>query len=177
MSSISLDACQIKIATNDECSQIINMLKEVAQWMKDKGIDQWQFLLQGGDDEEIKQAVANNDTYIILKNKEIIATFTLSSKQTDWDIHIFGDDTLSNSLYLHRLAVTPKYMKKGIGKNILNWIHENINSDKKFLKLDCVANNTKLNNFYKNNCFEHIGITDGHSKFQICINKGIKESC
>ncbi|TQR21389.1 GNAT family N-acetyltransferase [Psychrobacillus vulpis] len=145
------------------------MLKEVAQWMKDSGIKQWEFLLRGGDDEEIKQAVSNNVTYIIIKDKEIIATFTLSSKQSEWDNHIFGEDRLSNSLYLHRLAITPKFMKKGIGKSILHWILENINTDKELIKLDCVANNTKLNDFYKNNGFELIGIKDGHSKFQVCI--------
>ena len=135
MNSNSLDAFQIKLATNNESSQIIRMLKEVAQWMKDKEIDQWQFLLQGGDDEEIKQAVVNTETYIIIKDKEIIGTFTLSSKQTEWDIHIFGEDILSNSLYLHRLAVKPQYMKKGIGKSILKWIQENFRSDKDFLKV------------------------------------------
>lgn len=62
-------------------------------------------------------------------------------------------------------------MKNGIGKNILIWIQENTKSDKEYLKLDCIVNNIKLNNFYKNNGFEHFGITDGHSKFQKNIKK------
>lgn len=161
---------EIKIATNHDSSVIIAMLKQVAQWMKDNDINQWRFLLDGGEDEEIKQAIINQETYIVLKDKNIVATFTLLSKQSEWDGHIWGSDISSKSLYLHRLAITPTYMKKGIGKSILTWIQENA-SEKEYLKLDCVTDNTKLNNFYKCNDFELIGVTDGHSKYQKNIKK------
>ncbi|MGG1190970.1 N-acetyltransferase [Solibacillus isronensis] len=61
-------------------------------------------------------------------------------------------------------------MNKGIGKSILMWIQEYV-SDKELLKLDCVAANVKLNNFYVGNGFEFIGVTDGHSKYQKLIKK------
>ncbi|PEE44839.1 GNAT family N-acetyltransferase [Bacillus pseudomycoides] len=165
----TLECYQIRTAHSDESTLIIHMLKEIAQWLKKKGINQWQYLLEGGDDEEIIQAIKNKNTYIVLKDNEMIATFTLSSIQSEWDRHIFGEEIISNSLYLHRLAVIPKYMKRGIGKNILIWIQEHMENDKEYLKLDCVTNNIKLNNFYKNNGFEYVGVTDGHSKFQKCM--------
>jgi len=156
---------EIKIAAIEESSAIIKMLKQLAQWMKENDINQWRYLLDGGDDEEIKQAIVNQETYIVLEDKDIIATFSLSSKQSEWDRQLWGNDTTLSSLYLHRLAIIPAYMKKGIGKSILKWIQENM-SDKEVLKLDCVADNVKLNNFYKCNGFEFIGVTDGHSKYQ-----------
>ena len=119
----------IKIAANEDSGKIIKMLKELAQWMKDHEINQWRFLLEGGDDEEIKQAISNQETYIVLKDNEIVATFTLSSKQSEWDRHIWGDDISTDSLYLHRLAIIPAYMKKGMGRRILAWIQNN-GSDK-----------------------------------------------
>ncbi len=166
----NVDGFTIKIATNDDSSEIIKMLKRIAQWLKDNEINQWRYLLDGGDDEEIKQSIHNQETYIVLKDKEIVATFTLLAKQSEWDRHIWGSDHSSESLYLHRIAVIPEYMKKGVGKSILTWIKDNVN-DKKYLKLDCVAENSKLNYFYKNNGFELIGITDGHSKYQKKINQ------
>ena len=156
----------IKLASNEDSHEVILLLKDVAQWMKDKGINQWQYLLAGGDDEEIKQAVSNNDTYLVLKDTEIIATFTLSSLQSEWDQYIFGKDELLDSLYLHRLAVIPKYMNQGIGRKILNSIQDCLEWYEKYIKLDCVASNSKLNDFYINNGFEHIGIIDGHNKFR-----------
>ncbi|MFC7686634.1 GNAT family N-acetyltransferase [Ureibacillus sp. GCM10028918] len=159
---------EVKIAANHDSRVIIKMLKQIAQWMKDNDINQWRFLLDGGDDKEIEQAIINQETYIVLKDKDIVATFTLLSKPSEWDRHIWGSDISSNSLYLHRLAIIPAYMKKGIGKSILTWIQGNV-IDKEFLKLDCVADNVKLNNFYKCNEFELVGITDGHSKYQKSI--------
>ena len=49
---------------------------------------------------------------------------------------------------------------------MLQWIEENIQHDKEFLKLDCVGHNLTLNDFYKRCGFEFIGSTDGHSMFQ-----------
>lgn len=155
----------IKIATHEDSSKVISMLKQIAKWMKDNDINQWRFLLDGGDDEEINQAIANQETYIVLNGNETVATFTLLSKQSEWDIHIWGEDSTSNSLYLHRLAINPSYMNRGLGRRILAWIEDNA-TDIEYLRLDCVAENPKLNSFYKNNEFDLVDITDGHSKYQ-----------
>jgi ribosomal protein S18 acetylase RimI-like enzyme len=157
----------ISKASSSEEKQVINMLKQIAQWMKNHGINQWQFLLDGGDDEEIKEAVAKGNTYLLKKGNEIIGTFTLSDCQSEWDEHIFGKEELSNSLYLHRLAVLPQYMNQNLGTEVLTWIYTHFNSRKEYLKLDCVAQNTKLNHFYRSNGFTYIGETDGHSKYEM----------
>jgi GNAT superfamily N-acetyltransferase len=161
---------KIKIATNEDSRKIIKMLKQIALWMKANEINQWRFLLEGGDDEEIEQSISNQETYLVMKDNDIVATFTLLSIQSEWDRHIWGDDSTSKSLYLHRLAIIPTYMKKGIGRSILAWVQNNV-SDKEYLKLDCVADNIKLNNFYTNNKFELVGLTNGHSKYQKFIKK------
>jgi GNAT superfamily N-acetyltransferase len=161
-----LNSYQIKIASEAESGQLMDMLKEVAMWIQSQGIDQWQYLLEGGDDDEIKQAISKGNTYLVTKDDELAATFTLSSEQNDWDQHIFGEEANHDSLYLHRLAVKPKFMKKCLGAAVIKWIDEEITTDKQYLKLDCVENNPKLNAFYKNNGFERIGVTDGHSKYR-----------
>ena len=166
MTSTTSNDFDIKLASNEDTTIIITLLKEVAQWLKDKDIDQWGYLLNGGDDDEIKDAISNGDTYLVLKEDIVIGTFTISSQQSDWDIHIFGEDLLQNSLYLHRLAITPTNMGLGIARKILHDMPCFITNEKEYIKLDCVANNAKLNNFYKSNDFEYIGITDGHSKYQ-----------
>jgi len=117
------------------------------------------------DDEEIKQAISNQFTYMILEGDHLIGAFTLSPIQSEWDIHIFGVEDVADSLYLHRLAITPRYIGRGIGKNMFQWIHENIQTDKIYLKLDYMAHNTKLNQFYQNTRFGKIGETDSHSKY------------
>lgn len=162
---------EVKKATVLESDKVISLLKDIAQWMRDKGIQQWGYLLEGGDDEEIRQAIMDQHTFIVLANNEIIATFTLSPDQSEWDRHIFEIDATHDSLYLHRLAVKPKYMNFGVGKNLMKWIQENHHSNKTYLKLDCVADNARLNQFYRENGFEYVGETDKHSKYEKILQR------
>ncbi|WP_242275666.1 GNAT family N-acetyltransferase [Bacillus cereus group sp. BfR-BA-01445] len=156
----------IRTATEEESDNIITLLKEVAQWLQHKEVDQWQYLLGGEATDEILEGIREKYTYVITKEDEIIGTVTVSPKQNEWDEHIFGKEEVSNSLYIHRFAVKRKYKGNGIGEWILRWIEENVKHDKEFLKLDCVGHNRILNDFYKRNGFEYVGSTEGLSKFQ-----------
>lgn len=157
--------CQIRLAKEEEGRQVIDLLKEAAAWIQKQGIDQWQYLLDGGEDLEIIKSITEKGTYVMVNDEGIIATFTLYLEQNDWDKHIWGEMP-KDSIYLHRLAVKPSYMKNGIGKEIFNWIEDNIQTDKKYLKLDCVAGNKKLNKFYQTSGFEFLGVSNDHSKYQ-----------
>ena len=160
---------KIRTATEEESDNIITLLKEVAQWLQHKEVDQWQYLL-GEATAEILEGIREKYTYVVTKEDEIIGTVTVSPKQNEWDEYIFGKEEVSNSLYIHRFAVKRKYKGNGIGEWILQWIEENVQHDKEFLKLDCVGHNCTLNDFYKKNDFDYVGSTDGFSKFQ---KKGI----
>lgn len=149
-----------------ESDSIITLLKEVAEWLQHKEVDQWQYLLGGEAKAEILEGIREKYTYVVMKEDEIVGTVTVSPKQNKWDECIFGKEEVSDSLYIHRFAVKRKYKGNGIGEWILQWIDENVHCDKEFLKLDCVGHNRTLNDFYKRNGFEYVGSTEGLSKFQ-----------
>ena len=166
-----MNAYEIRKAAIGEASTVIALLKEAAAWLQKNDINQWGFLLEGGEDEEIRQAIKDNATYVACQNDEIIATFTLYSQQSEWDQHVWETEENSGVLYLHRLAVRPQFMKSGIGKEILKRIDEN---QDKTIRLDCVANNPKLCTYYEENGFTLMGTTaDGHCKFQKVYREGI----
>lgn len=154
---------QIQKATKDNVEAIIQLLKDVAAWLKVKEVNQWGFLLAGGEDEEIRQAILDGATYAVWLNGELIATFTLYESQSEWDQHIWGSEDHKNVLYLHRLAIRPAYMGKGIGQELFEWIEVNLD---KTIRLDCVLNHPKLRAFYTEHGFEEVGINDGHCKMQ-----------
>lgn len=161
---------KIRKAEEKEVATIIDLLKEVASWLRNNDINQWGFLLEGGEDGEITEAVINGDTYVACHDDEIIASVTLYSQKSEWDQHVWGTEDDPEALYLHRLAVRPQYMKNGIGKEILNWVDENL---KNTIRLDCVAHNPKLCAYYERNGYSLIGTTaDGHSKFQKLHEEG-----
>ncbi|PFP93102.1 GNAT family N-acetyltransferase [Bacillus cereus] len=156
----------IRIATEDQSDSIIILLKEVAQWLQHKEVDQWQYLLGGEATAEILECIREKYTYVVMKEDEIVGTVTASPKQNEWDEHIFGKEEVSNSLYIHRFAVKREYKGNRVGEWVLQWVDENVQHDKEYLKLDCVGHNQTLNGFYKRCGFEYIGSTDGLSKFQ-----------
>ncbi|CAM3987390.1 acetyltransferase [Bacillus luti] len=156
----------IRPATEEESDSIITLLKEVAQWLQHKEVDQWQYLLGGEATAEILEAIREKYTYVVMKEDEIVGTVTVSPTQNEWDEYIFGKEEVSDSLYIHRFAVKRKYKGNGIGEWMLRWIEENVQHDKGYLKLDCVGHNRILNDFYKRSGFEYVGSTDGLSKFQ-----------
>jgi GNAT superfamily N-acetyltransferase len=158
----------IRLAEPYESSHIIKLLRDTAHWIQEQGINQWSYLLDGGEDEEIVRCIENNQTYVVEKNGELTATFTLYPSQNEWDQEIWGHQE-ENAVYLHKLAVNSAYMKQGIGNVILSWISEAVRAD--LIRLDCVADNEKLNAFYKENGFELTGVTKGHSKFQKQVHK------
>lgn len=56
----------------------------------------------------------------------MVATFTLLLEQNEWDRHLWGDDSSSKSVYLHRLAVSFQNMKRGMGKSILDRVQNKV---------------------------------------------------
>ncbi|MFJ5768775.1 acetyltransferase [Psychrobacillus sp. NPDC093180] len=90
MCSNNIEGLEFKVANGRDISRIIEMLKQLAVWMKDNEINQWRFLLEGGDDEEIEQAINKQETYIVLKYDQLVATFTLLSTQMS-GISIVGE--------------------------------------------------------------------------------------
>lgn len=156
---------QIREAKIEESTAITELLRGTAKWIQEQGINQWQYLLEGGENEEIIRSIERNDTYVVLRNEDLIGTFTLYREQNEWDRQLWGEQP-ADSLYLHRLAFKPDEMGKGLGSSVFAWINKNLQSDKKYLRLDCVAHNQKLNEFYKRSGFEFLGITDDHSRYQ-----------
>lgn len=79
----------IRTATEEESDSIITLLKEVAEWLQHKEVDQWQYLLCGEATAEILEGIKEKYTYVVVKENEIVGTVTVSPKQNEWDERIF----------------------------------------------------------------------------------------
>ena len=161
---------QIRLAQKTEIKEIIQLLKDRASWLQSNGIDQWSYLLSGGEDFEIEQAILNNETYVAECNNKIIGTFTVSSVQSEWDLEIWGEKK-DQSLYLHRLAVKTECKGNGLGHKMIRWIEETLSDQSNYLRLDCVSKNPRLNQFYEEYGFTFLGSTDEFNKFEKRFNE------
>lgn len=156
----------ITIATGDEAEHVIGLLKETAEWLHANNIDQWSYLRGGGEDDEIREAINNQRTYVSRVDHKIVGTFTLYEEPSDWDTYIWGA-LQDDAVYLHRIAVIRDDKYKGLGAEILRWIERECTGlGKKYIRLDCVAGNETLNKYYQGAGFKKTGVNHDHCMYE-----------
>ncbi|WP_099156524.1 GNAT family N-acetyltransferase [Virgibacillus ndiopensis] len=169
------DQYSVRVAIKEDTDNVIQLLRNVAFWLEKKGIDQWEYLRNGGAEAEIKQDILAGTTYIVEDtSKNLVATFNLSPKQNDWDVAMWGERN-DNAYYLHRLAVNRDQHTNQVGKKLLGWIDDNIRIRDGFLRLDCIASNPVLNRYYLEAGYTFIGYAgegeDKLSKYEKSISR------
>lgn len=133
-------------------ASLMELFLETASWLQSKGLSQWRHFLDGYGHDDV-----------------LAGTVTISTSPDDWDKHIWKQSTITDSVFIHRLAVKRTFSGQGLGRDILRWMERELifPAGKKQIKLDCVANNKTLNEFYVHNGYAYMGSTeDGHSKYQ-----------
>lgn len=147
----------IKEATVEDVSTIKGILYDTAVWLNKKGSTQWAGLLKGEDVHNIQKAIEKKEVFLAYNKNEVIGTFALWDKQTQWDIDLWGPEKHSNYYYLHRIAVDRNCQGKSKGSILIEGAKKNaVNNHKKGIRLDCIASNDRLNSFYLNNDFQFV---------------------
>lgn len=157
-----MDDIVIKNASLEDVSTIKGILYDTAVWLNKKGSSQWAGLLKGEDVHNIQKAIEKKEVFVVYKDKELIGTFALWDKQTNWDIDLWGEDSNHNYYYLHRIAVDRNSKEKNKGSNLIEGAKSTaVENNKRGIRLDCIASNDYLNKFYKLNGFRFVKtITD-----------------
>lgn len=141
-----------RLALPEEASIVLNLLQESARWLNSKEIFQWRpeyFNL-----EQVNEFMTDgSDVYLAEINHEIVGTYTLT-----WsDSLIWEELDNTNSGYIHRFAVNRDFKGQNIGLLLLKSAEENIRQKgKTLIRLDCMADNLRLNQYYKDYGFQYI---------------------
>lgn len=147
----------IRNANKSDSETVIRIVRDSASWLIKKDIYQWEYYQSEEAAWEIRQGIKAGTTFLVEDSGgHAVAVFNLSPKQIELDISIWGERS-EQAYYLHRLAVDDNYHNKQIGKKILAWIKDNIDQYNGIFRLDCVANNPKLNQFYLDAGFSFVG--------------------
>lgn len=169
-SSINDDIYAFQANPEDE-KTIIELILQTARWLNSMGSTQWGGLLHGQDDHNLAGAIARGEVFIFRKagEKELAGSVILQQSPSEWDKRLWGEEATNKgiSIYLHRLVVNRHYSGKGFGSEIMSWTENGIRfAGKDRIRLDCIANNEKLNRFYKKCDYSYIGETDGFSIYE-----------
>ncbi len=161
-------SCELKVklqpATLTDFETIFDILYENAQWLEKRNIVQWPLWWLESQRDEIKESVAKGYFYRLEVESEtesevgnvIAAVVELrSSPEKVWQ-----DDTAA-ALYVHKLAIRRQYSDQQLGRKVLGLI-ERYSAQKNLncLRLDCVAHNLKLRQYYESYGFKLITEVD-----------------
>ncbi|WP_063795691.1 GNAT family N-acetyltransferase [Paenibacillus sp. Soil750] len=151
------DVFSIRKAQIEDLDDIQKLFVEAAQWIQlSKGFTQWR------EDSFTKTYVTSfihdQEVFVACQNGEIIGCFSIQWQYEE----IWGDLFHDDAGYVHRLVVARKYKGEGFGSRILTWSEDYIkNKGKGWLRLDCMADNPTLNDYYRSLGFLHRGRFDG----------------
>jgi GNAT superfamily N-acetyltransferase len=166
----------IRLAKSEDLGKVLELLVNAAGWLHTKGTKQWDYYLTNleGNKEEVAASIENESTYIVEKAGRAMATLSLESVPSEWDMDIWGEGAVDDVVYLHRLAVHRDFAGKGIGESLLDWAEGVVRaSGKKSIRFDCIASNEGLNRYYQQRypLKEVINIHGRHCKYEILLNK------
>lgn len=150
---------EFRKAIEEDCSSIMNIIKQAQAYFKEKGINQWQNNYPNL--ESIGMDIKNNNGYVLLKDNKVIGTtvFILDGEKTYENI--YEGEWLSSNQYgtIHRIAVDSQYKGLGTASIIIKNLEEmclsnGINS----IRVDTHEENLSMKRLLKKNGFKYCGI-------------------
>jgi Acetyltransferases len=147
---------RIRPASPEDARDVLAIWMSAAEWLRDRGIDQWnpsQFSLEAA-----AAAIRNSEVYLAELGHEAAGTYLLA-----WsDVLIWKELDNAESGYIHRLAVRRDLKGMGLGLRLLRHAERQIaGRGKRFIRLDCMADNERLNRYYRDAGYTRVGRSDG----------------
>jgi len=139
---------KIELAEINDINDIMKMIHDCANDLIGKNIFQWNEKYPSRD--IFLSDIEKKNLFILKNNSGIIGCIALSHEK---DIEYTDVKWLTKdykNLYLHRLAVDPKFQKKGIGKLLMDFAEDYARNNKFIsVRLDTFSKNERNNRFYK----------------------------
>lgn len=143
----------------DESEKALSLLRETAEWLKQSGSSQWSDVLDGEDRHGLVDAVRRGEVFFFHNElDELVGMVAAWQKATAWDQLLWKNHGLQqDAVYIHRLVVRPMYRGQAYGEQLLIALKSKFKASRTEIRLDCLASNAKLLQFYKNNGFKSVG--------------------
>lgn len=139
------------------------LMIDTASWLKSRGSSQWGDILEGKDVHGLKDRIRDGEVFLVRESDHIAAAFILRKTASEWDQRLWRDHGYQTpARYLHRLMIARDFAGQNLSQAILEWASaESAQTDYPYLRLDCIADNQKLNTLYQNAGFTQLAIVDG----------------
>ncbi len=152
-------------ATPADAAAVVDLVRSAALALAARGIDQWAYYTTDAGAAVVRRRIDDHDVYLFRDAGLPVATLCLQWADADyWGDR--GTDGLAG--YVHQLAVSPTAAGRGVGAAAIKWAAEAIVArGRRFFRLDCLAENRRLCDYYRSRGFAPAGtVTMSHGLAQ-----------
>lgn len=144
---------EVREARPADLDAVLSILEDAARWMVSQRVSGW---TPGSfSRRRIAEIIDRDEMYLASLAGQAVGTFAL--QWTDDETWGMGKD---NAGYVHGLAIHRDFAGMAVGRELLGWSEEKVSrSGRKYLRLDCVADNEALNAYYQRAGFDYRGQT------------------
>ena len=146
----------IRKAITNDISSVMEVIKSCTIDMISKKIFQWNDKYPNI--ETFKKDIINKDLYVLVTENEILGCVSITFEMDDFYKKIDWISNTNKNIYVHRLAIHPKYQGLGYAKKMMSFIENmGIKNMCESIRLDTFSMNEKNNNFYSRLGYEKLG--------------------
>ncbi|MFI1410523.1 GNAT family N-acetyltransferase [Streptomyces sp. NPDC020707] len=143
---------KITSATPADLDRLLSFRKEAASWIGKLGSDQWSRPYPA----DRLQATIEAGTVFMLRDGERTAgtiTLTAEAEEGLWSLAELDEP----SMFVNKLTVDREYAGQNLGGRLLDWAGDRAyRASAKWLRLDAWTANTRLQQYYLEQGFEHV---------------------
>ncbi len=134
-----------------DLDRVLEILEEASRWLSSKGLEtQWR--PSPAFRQTIKDNIERGDVYVAKGLGGTFGTITLQ-----WNDKKFWGDIRQDAGYIHKLAITRSHAGQHLGLRLLNWAEAKARAEgKSYLRLDCLASNKTIRQYYERVGFTHV---------------------
>lgn len=150
---------EFRKALETDIDSIMSIIKQAQAYFKEEGINQWQNNYPNV--ETISKDIADKNSYVLLKNNNIVATIAVSFDGEKTYEDIYEGEWISNNKYavIHRIAIDNNYKGLGLSSQIIKKVEELcLKKGVHSIKVDTHEENISMKNLLEKNKFQYCGI-------------------
>lgn len=146
----------IRKAIEHDIDQILSVTKACAAYMIKQNIFQWNEFYPNN--LAFEKDIQREECYVFENEKKIIGCITISTFMDEEYAPIDWLTSNNNNIYIHRLAVHPKYQGMGYAQQMMQFA-ENYAKNNKYqsVRLDTFSQNKRNQKFYELRGYKKLG--------------------
>ncbi|MEO0527878.1 MAG: GNAT family N-acetyltransferase [Bacteroidota bacterium] len=146
----------IRHAKISEINDILDLTKACAAYMIEKDIYQWNEHYPSK--EAFEKDMKRNELYVLVIDGKIEGIIVISTLMDEEYVPIEWLTPNTNNIYIHRLAIHPKYQGKGYAQKLMDYAEAYAKENKlTSVRLDTFSQNKRNQKFYERRGYQRLG--------------------